>query len=371
MAEPGIYFAGAPTHSQVKKIYWKDLKALVPDWFKSKQPSETELIIYLKNGSEIHLIGFDKPARFEGIPWTGGGIDEIADVKSDAWDANISPALDTEGLDTWCWLLGVPDGLNHYYDLAQYAKSGDPEWGIYTWHSADILSAKKIEAAKRRLDPRTFRQEYEASFETATGRIYDDYTQENHTRREFDNTRAIHWTHDFNYVPMSSVIIQDVEGKDYCVDEISLESASARNVALEFIDRYKEYKQLPIFLYGDPSGKAGEKHGLLSNYVELERLLLQHGFQNVTRRVLRSERSIRDSQASLRSRIYNTHGERRLFVNPEKCPSLDKGLFTTQRAKGSAYQEDAKNPNHHITTAARFFTEYQYPIHGKGTIRNL
>jgi hypothetical protein len=366
---PGLYFAAAPTHSQAKKIFWKDLKALALPYLVDRF-YDGELVIKLKNGSEIHVIGLDKPARFEGQPWTGGGIDEIADIKSDAWQSNISPALDTEGLDTWCWLLGVPDGLNHYYDMAQYAlNANDPEWGLYTWPSSDILSPKKIEAAKRRLDPRTFRQEYEASFETATGRIYDDYSNNNHTDRTFSPELAIHWTHDFNFVPMSSIIIQNVNGKDYCVDEISLESAAARNVALEFIDRYKEHKNLPIYLYGDPSGKAGEKHGLLSNYLELERLLAQHGFNNVERRVLRSERSIRDSQASLRGRIYNTLGETFFYVNPEKCKSLDKGLFTTQRAKGSAYQEDPNNEHHHITTAARFFTEYQYPIYGKPTLK--
>ena len=327
-------------------------------------------MIPLINDSEIHLIGLDKPERIEGTPWKWGIIDEFADTKAEGWHENIRPALSTPGMNTGADLIGVPEGLNHFYDRAEYAKGSDPDWALHTWHSSIILSDKEIEAAMRDLDPRTYRQEYEASFETASGRIYDDYSMDNHTDREFDTTRAIHWTHDFNYVPMSSIIVQHDEGTDYCVDEISLESASARNVALEFIEKYKGHERLPIFLYGDPSGKAGEKHGLLSNYVEIERLLKQHGFVNVERRVLRSERSIRDSQASLRGRILNTLGERNFFVNPVKCKSLDKGLMTTQRAKGSAYQEDAKNPHHHITTAARFFTEYQYPIYGKPTMRN-
>ena len=31
----------------------------------------------------------------EGQFWSGGVIDEIADVKAEAWQANIRPALDT------------------------------------------------------------------------------------------------------------------------------------------------------------------------------------------------------------------------------------------------------------------------------------
>lgn len=91
----GQYFAAAPTHAQAKKIFWDDLKAFTLSCLHPRKPSESDLIIYLPNGSEIHVIGLDKPQRIEGIPWKGGGIDEFADVKSDAWEANILPALNT------------------------------------------------------------------------------------------------------------------------------------------------------------------------------------------------------------------------------------------------------------------------------------
>ena len=91
----GIYFAAAPTHDQAKKIFWEDLKAFTLSSTHTKQPSESNRIIFMNNGSEIHVIGLDKPQRIEGIPWTGGGIDEFADIKSEAWEANIYPALNT------------------------------------------------------------------------------------------------------------------------------------------------------------------------------------------------------------------------------------------------------------------------------------
>ena len=92
---PGMYFAAAPTHAQAKKIFWDDLKAFSLSAAHERRPSESDLIIYLPNGSEIHVIGLDKPQRIEGIPWTGGGIDEFADVKPESWEANIYPALNT------------------------------------------------------------------------------------------------------------------------------------------------------------------------------------------------------------------------------------------------------------------------------------
>ena len=135
MKNPGErYFAAAPTRDQAKKIFWQDLKMLtfatVPGL--GHKISETELIITLPNTTEIHVLGLDKPERIEGVVWTGGGIDEIADVKKEALHVNVMPALDTvdprrPDYRAWCWFLGVPDGLNHYYTLCEYARtSGDP-----------------------------------------------------------------------------------------------------------------------------------------------------------------------------------------------------------------------------------------------------
>jgi hypothetical protein len=364
--EKGLYFFGAPTYGQVKKIYWKDVKDFIPPWAIAGKPSESELKINLINGSEIHLIGLDKPQRIEGIPWTGGGIDEIADVKGDSLHANILPAFDTPGLDTWCLFYGVPDGLNHFYDLAELGKSNDKEWGYYHWKSSDILTPQKIAAAKARMPAKLYRQEYEASFETASGLVYEDYSNANHSDHTFSDG-DIHWMHDFNYFPMSSAIIQQHGESDHVVDEIILEHANARHVANEFVSRYQDKKNCHVYLYGDPSGRAGEKHGLLSMYIEIESILRAAGF-TVTRRVFASTRSIRDGQNSLRGRILTADGQRHLFVNPDKAPTVDRGLKTVQVLKGSTYQEDESNQSQHVISAIRYFSSYQYPVYGRGSI---
>ena len=81
MSVPGQYFIAAPTYGQVKKIYWDDIKQLGLSAMCARKPSEAELILYLDNGSQIQLISLDVPERIEGIPWTGGIIDEFAAVK--------------------------------------------------------------------------------------------------------------------------------------------------------------------------------------------------------------------------------------------------------------------------------------------------
>ena len=363
---PGMYFAAAPTRAQAKLIFWKDLGEYIPERFKSRPPSLSDLIYYLKNGSEIHVVGLDKPARIEGSPWAGGGIDEFGDCKPGTWPEHIGPALETIGLNAWCWIFGVPEGLNDYYDLCEDAKSGeDPEWMNYTWPSADILTKKSIISLKKRYSPKQFRQEWEASFEGATGRVYSDYDKENHSDKVFSPDTAIHWTHDFNFTPLSSAIIQihkDKKGVEsaYCVDEIILESAVGKNAALEFCHKYKGFEKVPVYLYGDPSGRQGEKHGIESEYIIITKTLQQAGFA-VHKKYKRDYSSIVDSQNSLMAKILNANMERTFFVNPATCKYCDKGLLTVQLKKGSSFQEE-ESKYQHVTTAMRYFTEVKWPV---------
>lgn len=364
---PGLYFAGAPTYTQVKKIFWNDLKSFALTSALSKRPSESDLIIYLENGSEIHLIGFDNPARFEGIPWTGGGIDEFADIKADAWEANIYPALNTfnptdPDYRAWCWLLGVPDGLNHYYDLCQQAEAGiDPNFKVFHWKSSEILPAETIAMLKRTMSEKQFRQEFEASFETASGRIYESYSKANHTSETIAPHEQLMWMHDQNFTPLSSAIGVRRGDDLYLLDEIVLTSAVSKQAAMEFVDKYKDHENKHVVIYGDPAGRAGEKHGHASDYTDIEGVLKANGWK-YTRKVKAAHPAIKDRQNAVRAKICTADGTRSLFVNPAKAKWCDKGLATVQLVEGSTFQEDQKNKYQHITTAIGYCIDKEWPI---------
>lgn len=366
MREPGAYFVAAPTRDQVKRIYWQDLKRLCFCSMLPEKPRETELIIPFPNGSTLSLVGLDQPQRMEGIIWTGGVIDEIADVHDTAWPENISPALDTidprrPDFRAWCWLIGVPDGLNHYYDLAEYARtSNDPDWKLYTWKSSDILPPDVIEAAKRRMSPRQYRQEYEASFETASGRVYEDYGPWNYTNETIGPHEQLMWHHDFNFTPMSSGVGVRRGDAFYILDEIVLQSAVARQSALEFVERFKNHLNRHVIIYGDPAGRAGEKHGHASDYTEMEQVLRAAGW-TVTRKVKAAAPAIKDRQNAVRAKIRNAAGESSLFVNPERAKYVHKGFATVQIKPGSTFIE-VDSEYQHITTAVGYCVDYEWPI---------
>lgn len=369
----GMYFAAAPTHGQAKKIFWDDLKSFTLSCTHARKPSESDLIIYLPNGSEIHVIGLDKPQRIEGIPWTGGGIDEFADVKADSWEANIYPALNTvnptrPNYRAWCWLLGVPDGLNHYYDLCQKADAGvADDYKVFHWMTAEIFPEMAAEARKI-MSEKQYNQEFEASFETANGKIYEDYSKENYTNAAIEPHEQLHWMHDQNFTPLSSsVAVIRNESDIYLLDEIVLISAVSRQSAQEFVEKFKEHKNKHVMIYGDPAGRAGEKHGHNSDYNDIEDVLKANGW-TFERRVKLAHPAIKDRQNAVRAKIKTADGKISLFVNPATAPWGHKGLATVQLQKGSAFQEDQKNQYQHITTAIGYFIDYMYPVSNKAPI---
>ncbi len=364
------YFAAAPTRDQAKKIWWDDMKALTLSVTHKKKPSETELKLFLPNGTEIHIIGLDKPQRIEGINWTGGIIDEIADVKEDAMQANIMPALNTVNptrpdYRAWCWFIGVPDGLNHYYRLSQYAQnSGDSDYAYFHWKSEEILPPDVIENAKRTMSTQQYNQEYCASFETATGRIYEDFSTANNTDETIKPHEQLCWSHDQNYTPLSSCI-SVIRGDDmYILDEIVLISAVSRQSALEFIEKYKDHKNKKVRIFGDPAGKAGEKHGHASDYTDIMDVLRANGW-TFTNEVAKSHPAIKDRQNAVRAKIKTASGKISLYVNPKTAPWSYEGLATVQLQKGSTFQEDQTNQYQHITTAIGYQIAKLWPVANK------
>lgn len=365
---PGPYFAAAPTHDQAKKIFWDDLKAFSLCSLHKRRPSESDRIIYLPNGSEIHVIGLDKPQRIEGVPWKGGGIDEFADTKPNAWESHILPALNTVNPQdpdyrAWCWLLGVPDGLNHYYDLCMQAETGgDPNFKVFHWKSAEILPDDVIAAMKRAMSAKQFKQEFEASFETASGRIYEDYGKHNTTTARIEPHEQLMWMHDQNFTPLSSAVGVRRNGDDlYLLDEIVLTSAVSKQSALEFVEKYKNHGNKTVLLYGDPAGRAGEKHGHASDYTDIEGVLKAHDWA-FRRRVKPAAPAIKDRHNAVRAKILTAAGETSLFVNPLTAPWCHKGLSTVQVKEGSTFQEDQSNQYQHITTAIGYCVDTEWPV---------
>lgn len=361
------YFLSAPTHQQAKNIFWD--RFLRDTRLFRKDVSKSELIIKLMNNTELHIFGLDKPERMEGQPWHGGHITEFGNLKADAWDAHIRPALaDTGG---WAILDGVPEGRNHYYDRALYACDDaiprtkpyygayheckkDSEWAFYSWFSSDVLAPSEIDHARQQMDEKTFRQEYEGSFESYGGLAYYTFGAHNFSEVIRDFRKPISVGMDFNVNPMTAVL-GTIRGDSYHQwGEIWLENSNT----YEMVEKLKTYSEYPedIHIYPDSTGDARESNAAESDIAILKKAKFKI-FANP------QNPFIIDRVNAVNS-ILKDHGPKtRYYVNPQECPKTVNDFNRVIRTDdGKLDKKQEEKMIGHISAAVGYLIAYNWPV---------
>ena len=179
----------APTFQQAKDIMWAMLKELGRDLI--LQAYENTAVLTLINGRKIYLKGSDRPETLRGVGLAYVVLDEYASMKPVVWEQIIRPTLaDVEGR---ALFIGTPAGKNHFFDLYQDAQE-DEDWDTFQFTSIDnpFLSEKEIAAASKSMSSMSFRQEFEASFETFSGGIFkEEWFQESEEPEEGNYVIAV------------------------------------------------------------------------------------------------------------------------------------------------------------------------------------
>ena len=381
-APDGRFIFGAPTHGQAKKIFWNDCKLMIPDWaFKvsrRRSISESELIIQLCNGAIIEIIGLDKPERAEGSPIDGIVLDEYGNMKETVWSQHVRPGLLTKGRPPGrAYLIGVPEGRNHYYQTYKKA-AGLKDWETFTWFSSDILPPEEVAAAREELDPLTFQQEYEGSFITFEGRCYYSFNYEIHASERLDhyyNERdGLHFCFDFNVEPGVCAIVQEIEyagTNGHCAEEVTAvlgevnipKHSNTQKVCRKLIEDWKEHKG-KIYLYGDATGgNRGSAQLEGSDWVIIKRELENAFPGRVYSRVPSSNPSVRSRINSLNSRLQSATGTVRVLVDPYRAPKVAEDLDGVRILKGSAGEIDKKSDESltHVSDAFGYYIHRRFP----------
>jgi hypothetical protein len=146
-----------PYLKQTKRIAWKYLKRFSAD-IPGIKANETELTVTFPNGASVSLFGADKPDSLRGMYFDGVVLDEVADMKPETWGEILRPAIaDRQG---WALFIGTVKGVNLLSEKYFEALS-DPEWftANYTCYDTDALSPDEIEAMRKDMSERQFRQE--------------------------------------------------------------------------------------------------------------------------------------------------------------------------------------------------------------------
>ena len=161
----------SPTMGQSRQIIWDLLLEIGREVISGSHVNNLDITMI--NGARIYVRGADRPDTLRGVSLTYAVLDEVADIKPEAWEQVIRASLsDKKGR---CMMIGTPKGRNWFYDMFNLGKEGtDPEWKSWHFTTQDnpLIDPTEIESAKKTLSSFAFKQEYLASFDNAGSDVF-------------------------------------------------------------------------------------------------------------------------------------------------------------------------------------------------------
>ena len=341
----------APTYKAAKEIAWEMLLNLTPRGYIAKT-NEPLLTINLINGSTISLKGAEKPDNLRGRALDFCVLDELADMRKEAWFEVIRPSLsDREGK---ALFIGTPKGRNHFYDLHCKGIDKDEGWSSFQYTTLDggNVPEDEISQAQADLDERTFMQEYQARFVNYAGIIYYSFDRAESVKKingELPDT--IHIGMDFNIDPMSATVaVRD--GRTLTIsDEIVIFGSSTD----EMVDEIKtRYPKKHVIVYPDPASR--QRRTSAAGRTDLS--ILQNAGFDV--RVKTKHTAVRDRINAVNSKLCSAKLERSLFVS-SNCKKTIASLERQTYKEGTS-QPDKDGGFDHMNDALGYLVDYLFPI---------
>ena len=340
----------APSYRMGKQIIYDDLLAFLRERRWLKKVNVSELTFTLVNGSIIMIRSADNPDSIRGIGVDFVVIDEAADIPKldDTWRAVIRPTLsDREG---HALIIGSPKGRNFFYDMWNTV---DPDW--HSWQFTTLqggnVKPEEIEAAKRDLDEKTFRQEYLAEWVDFTGLIYYNLSDENITQMPMPDRYQLEIGMDFNVDPGAAVLGFRHAGGIHIFDEVEMYGTNTYEMVAEINSRYPDLRKT---VYPDAAGaqrKTSASAGITDH------IILKNAGYDL--RVGAHNPAVADRIAAVNSALKSHDGIIKLTIDP-KCKKLIECL------RKQTYKEGTRQPIKagldHFPDALGYLVNNQFPI---------
>jgi hypothetical protein len=352
-----------PTFDLVKKIAFPRYSEMLEELGLPFRLNKTDAEISIEDHGKVIFRTLDTPHRIIGYEVGDSDVDELDTLPThqarDAWNKIIARnrqkkpdgSLNTVGIGT------TPEGFKFVYDMWERNKPAGYELiRASTYSNIDNLPAGYIESLKEIYPTNLLAAYLDGHFVNLTsGSVYVDFDRKlnasNETIKENDQ---LHVGMDFNVGKMAAVINVLRDDKPHAVGEITgVLDTPAMIVALK--NRYPDRK---IIVYPDASGDSRRSN----NASESDLALLKQAKFSVF--VNQSNPAVKDRVLSVNLRIKNAAGERKMFINVDRCPHLVEALEKQCYDKNG--EPDKTSGLDHIIDAQGYFVCYRYPIKSRG-----
>jgi hypothetical protein len=343
-----------PTYQMGRDIIWTDLKQRLGDLNWIAKTNESRLELTLVNNTIIAIRSGDNPDSLRGGGYDFVVFDETSDLKPEIWYEVIRPALSAQKPPGQALFCGTPKGVNWFQDLYLLGKNEDPAWASFQFTTLEggNVPEEEILAAKSDLDERTFRAEYEASFETFSGVCAYNFTDDHIVKWKQDSDyKQILIGVDMNVDPMSSAIMVRTEHGLHVIDEISMFGSNTDELAQEIKNRYSGKS---IIVFPDPAGV--QRKTSANGRTDIS--ILQNAGFTVKHRPRHP--AVKDRLNALNSLLLNSNGDKRLLVDP-KCKETIKCLKRHVYKEGTQVPDKSTGYDHQVD-ALSYAVEYLFPV---------
>jgi hypothetical protein len=349
----GVVWYIAPTYRMAKEIAWRQLKAMVPRAYVDGKPNETDLSINLVNGSMMALRGADNPDSLRGVGLDFVVPDEFAYIHPSAWSDVLRPALADRGGSAL--FITSPAGYNWAYDL--YLRGIENTHGWQSWQYTTLQGGRvpqdELDEARRTLDPRIFRQEFEASFETLQGRVYDNFDRDHNVNPAVVDTGGeLLVGMDFNINPMSAVLAVRVVDECHVLDAMEVTTSNTEQMAAEIRGRYPGRR---VVVCPDPSGQARRTSAPVG---QTDFTILQKAGFDV--RAPRAAPPVVDRVNNTQAMLLTGDGRRRVQVHP-RAARLVRALDGLTYKEGTSLVDKTLGLDH-ITDALGYLLWQEFNV---------
>jgi len=370
-SRPGsvVWYVG-PSIKQSKRIVWKALKKMTqPFW--SVKPNETDLRVELISGGIICVRGADNYDSLRGDGLDFVVVDEYASIRPEVWTEVLRPALaDRQGR---ALFIGTPRGFDHLHELVEGAETL-PDWATFQFTTAEggNVPPEELVSAAREMDERTYRQEFEASFETlGVGRAYYAFDRANNVSNlRFDGRVALSWALDFNMNPLCSVLAQVHGGRVHVLEEMILPDSNTLAACEELLSRTQKWSTgfpLSICVYGDATGEQRRTSASRTDWQIVKDFFGRYPDRfHATLRVPSANGPVKDRVNGVNALLRNHAGQHRLLVD-RNCKALIKDFeqvcWKTDPHGNSLVELNKSNSMRtHVSDALGYLVAREFPM---------
>lgn len=353
----------APTHEMARQLMWDGwLKEHIPEAYIAHK-HENRMDMWLKNNSVIYLRSADNPERLRGLAADLLIVDEAAMISASFYDI-VRPVLSDKYHDGEAMYISTPRGYNWFYDRFQEGLNDPKNWDTFqfTTLQGGNVTEEEIEQAKKEMSPKMFAQEYLASFETLSSRIYYAFDRNVNVcepNEDWGKFGDIHVGMDFNVNPMTAEISVYENGKTFFFDEIVEPDSNTDEMAKTIKRRYPNAR---VFVYPDPTGKKRQTNAPVG-MTDFE-ILRRHGFILCVPRVPYLNK---DKENGVNAALLDAGGNSKVFIARGRCPELRKSW--EGYARNEKGEPDKSSGLDHVADAAAYLILKKHPFYRNRKVR--